>query len=179
MALMTDSQERPGIRKDAALRCVEPMTRTVASNAGTRRLQALQPGAPHRSVRAGVRAPGHQTGHKTLWRYLITWAQGLENPESFPAERRGFEPLVPLRAHLISNQTPSATRSSLHRATCGIMGVSVKAQRKAQRAGPKAPRPKRPPLALRPRRPGRKSERLPRGPFGPLEEAASLATLAR
>lgn len=30
------------------------------------------------------------------------------------AERRGFEPLVPSRAHLISNQEPSATRTSLH-----------------------------------------------------------------
>src|SRR5690606_16529655 len=29
------------------------------------------------------------------------------------AERVGFEPTVPLRAHLISNQAPSATRSSL------------------------------------------------------------------
>src|SRR5215467_6654230 len=32
------------------------------------------------------------------------------------AERRGFEPLVPSRAHLISNQAPSASRSSLRQA---------------------------------------------------------------
>ena len=31
------------------------------------------------------------------------------------AEREGFEPSVPLRAHMISNHAPSATRSSLHR----------------------------------------------------------------
>ena len=30
------------------------------------------------------------------------------------AERRGFEPLEPLRVHLISNQIPSATRTPLH-----------------------------------------------------------------
>src|SRR3954466_421238 len=34
------------------------------------------------------------------------------------AERVGFEPTVPLRAHLISNQAPSATRSSLRRGRC-------------------------------------------------------------
>ena len=30
-----------------------------------------------------------------------------------PAERVGFEPTVPLQTHLISNQAPSASRSSL------------------------------------------------------------------
>src|SRR3954468_3079315 len=33
--------------------------------------------------------------------------------EGAGAERKGFEPLVPLRVRLISNQVPSAARSSL------------------------------------------------------------------
>ena len=34
------------------------------------------------------------------------------------AESKGFEPLVPLRVHLISNQAPSATRTALRRERC-------------------------------------------------------------
>ena len=34
------------------------------------------------------------------------------------AESVGFEPTVPSRVHLISNQAPSATRTALRRATC-------------------------------------------------------------
>ena len=37
--------------------------------------------------------------------------EGAIGPNS--AEREGFEPSVPLRAHMISNHAPSATRSSL------------------------------------------------------------------
>jgi hypothetical protein len=38
--------------------------------------------------------------------------------ESNSAESVGFEPTVPSRVHLISNQAPSATRTALRRATC-------------------------------------------------------------
>ncbi len=51
----------------------------------------------------------------------LSWVLALEGKNfqertlgsSEPAERVGFEPTVPLRAHLISNQAPSATRTSL------------------------------------------------------------------
>ncbi len=42
------------------------------------------------------------------------------------AERGGFEPPVPSRAHLISNQAPSATRTSLRPPRCSIRQVTVK-----------------------------------------------------
>lgn len=40
-----------------------------------------------------------------------TWFNGIKQPSV--AERAGFEPAVPLRVHLISNQAPSASRSPL------------------------------------------------------------------
>jgi integrase len=39
----------------------------------------------------------------------------LSDSSTILAESKGFEPLVPLQVHLISNQAPSATRSALHR----------------------------------------------------------------
>src|SRR5580658_10653526 len=46
--------------------------------------------------------------------------------EPSAAERRGFEPLVPSRAHLISNQAPSASRSSLRPRSWAIPPPRVK-----------------------------------------------------
>ncbi len=44
--------------------------------------------------------------------------QVRSEPIEIVAERVGFEPTVPLRAHLIPNQAPSATRTSLRGARC-------------------------------------------------------------
>ncbi len=44
--------------------------------------------------------------------------QVRSEPIEMIAERVGFEPTVPVRAHLISNQAPSAARTSLRRARC-------------------------------------------------------------
>jgi hypothetical protein len=54
------------------------------------------------------------------------------------AERKGFEPLEPLQAHLISNQAPSATRTSLRWRTSWIRGTVSSARtrhRLAEREG--------------------------------------------
>jgi integrase len=50
-------------------------------------------------------------------------AYGAISPKS--AESEGFEPSVPVRVHLISNQAPSATRTALRQAPCrGGSGLS-------------------------------------------------------
>src|SRR5690349_19124491 len=54
-----------------------------------------------------LRPLGHLSGPTTL-DLSASERRGL-------AERVGVEPTVPLRIHLISNQAPSATRSSLRR----------------------------------------------------------------
>ena len=51
-----------------------------------------------------------------------------------PAESVGFEPTVPSRVHLISNQAPSASRTALRRATC--CDRSTLSSRRAIRAAP-------------------------------------------
>jgi hypothetical protein len=51
---------------------------------------------------------------------------GINRGASAPAERVGVEPTVPLRVHLISNQAPSATRSSLRGGPCQrVPGLSI------------------------------------------------------
>jgi integrase len=56
------------------------------------------------------------------------------------AESKGFEPLVPLRVHLISNQAPSATRTALRRASCreplALSSGRTPARRRHAKRGP-------------------------------------------
>src|SRR3954470_9905812 len=56
---------------------------------------------------AGGRGRGYVTNGRSATRIAL-----------HPAEREGFEPSVPSRVHLISNQAPSATRTSLRGGLC-------------------------------------------------------------
>ena len=67
------------------------------------------------------RAGNHQrTASRTISSFATASTPGRGVGAGPSAESKGFEPLVPLRAHLISNQAPSATRSALHRARSSI-----------------------------------------------------------
>ena len=70
---------------------------------------------PHPSARSPKGEHGFGGGRRRAASADGCHRRAVTLSEGAGAERKGFEPLVPLRVRLISNQVPSATRSSLRR----------------------------------------------------------------
>ena len=83
---------------------------------GTRRRSCSRTGRPRGRSRSSTSAMS--SPWSTPSRSSPASAKPPPNPSESLAERVGVEPTVPFRVHLISNQAPSATRSSLHLARC-------------------------------------------------------------